>query len=302
MKKLIFILLCLPFFSIGQSKKDLKKMVENAENIIKILEDETDSLNIILVKLKSLDKISEKEINELTNEIKELEDEQANLVQNVNILNAEKIKLEDKNTNLSTEFENQRIQLLDSINNLIILKDSLLNVEVSNEVSLKDIISNSTFSKSNLVGSWSLKTLVLHKNDEYIDYDEIYSYTRSIKKSFDAKKSLIDKITFIDPNIALIVLKDGVKMSCLFQIDNERKSGYKKNVNIKFVDTDRESLEFTISEYGEAYIFNYNYNSLISFFDRDDYDGANSLRINGVKYDDYYNEFFQPDDIIGVFK
>ena len=157
--------------------------------------------------------------------------------------------------------------------------------------------------------SWEFKTLMLNRDDEYIDFDDVYGYNRDNDNyTYDADKSVIDKITFMDPNISTIELKDGTKMSCLFEIVKGENSGYKKNINIKFVDTDREELKFTISEYGEAYIFNYNFKSLIYFFDRDgsyEYDGnTNNFRISGVKYDDDWQflDKYNDIDVIGVFK
>ena len=158
--------------------------------------------------------------------------------------------------------------------------------------------------------SWEFKTLMLNRDDEYIDFDDVYGYNRDNDNyTYDADKSVIDKINFMDPNISTIELKDGTKMSCLFEIIKDEKSRYRKNINIKFVYTDREEFEFTISEYGGAYIYNYNFNSLKSFFDRDGYDSdgnyitTNDFRISGVRYEDDWQVFNDYDiDVIGVIK
>ena len=57
------------------------------------------------------------------------------------------------------------------------------------------------------------------------------------------------------------------KISCLFEI-TKAESGSRKNMAIKFVDTDREEFKFVISEFEGAYIYKYDYSSLVSFFDR----------------------------------
>jgi len=150
-----------------------------------------------------------------------------------------------------------------------------------------------------------METLALSKQSEYIDFDDIYSYDRDNNKlKYDADESVIKKLTFMDPNIAIIELIDGDKMSCLFEVVKDKKSNYKKNISIKFVDTDREELSITISEYGGVYIFNYNFNSLKNFFDRDDYDNnTNNFRISGVRYEDNWQVFDNYNiDVIGVFK
>ncbi len=186
-----------------------------------------------------------------------------------------------------------------------ILIDSLQNIKIHNIISLKDLVSKSTFSRKNIIGTWDMETLALSKQSEYIDFDDIYSYDRDNNKlKYDADESVIKKLTFMDPNIAIIELIDGDKMSCLFEVVKDKKSNYKKNINIKFVDTDREELSITISEYGGVYIFNYNFNSLKNFFDRDDYDNnTNNFRISGVRYEDNWQVFDNYNiDVIGVFK
>ena len=141
---------------------------------------------------------------------------------------------------------------------------------------------------------------MLNSDDEYIDYDKIYGYSPNNYSNHDADESVINEITFIDPNISIIELIDGTKTTCLFEIVENINSKYEKIINIKFVDTDSEVLRLTISEYAGAYIFNYNFNSLKNFFDRD---RTSSFRITGVVYEDNWQVLNDYDiDIIGVIK
>jgi len=315
MKKLIFILFCIPFFVIGQSKKELKQTVvqyqdtiSNLNFIIKSQKEESikmeSSVDILKTEISDLDI----EINEIKNKNNSLTREKKKLVTDNEISS----KKEEENKNKITTLEFQISQLEDS---LIVLQnelesesifiDSLQNIKIHNIISLKYLVSKSTFSKNNIIGTWQIETLALNKLNEYIDFDDIYSYDRNNNKNkYDADKSVIKKLTFMDPNVAIIELKDGDKISCLFDLVKDKKSNYKKNINIKFVDTDREELSVTISEFGGVYILNYNFNLLKNFFDRDDYDNnTNDFRISGVRYEDDWQVFDNYDlDVIGVFK
>lgn len=315
MKKLIFILFCIPFFVIGQSKKELKQTVvqyqdtiSNLNFIIKSQKEESikmeSSVDILKTEISDLDI----EINEIKNKNNSLTREKKKLVTDNEISS----KKEEENKNKITTLEFQISQLEDSLivlqNELeseSILIDSLRNIKIHNIISLKYLVSKSTFSKNNIIGTWQIETLALNKLNEYIDFDDIYSYDRNNNKNkYDADKSVIKKLTFMDPNVAIIELKDGDKISCLFDLVKDKKSNYKKNINIKFVDTDREELSVTISEFGGVYILNYNFNLLKNFFDRDDYDNnTNDFRISGVRYEDDWQVFDNYDlDVIGVFK
>jgi len=315
MKKLIFILFCIPFFVIGQSKKELKQTVvqyqdtiSNLNFIIKSQKEESikmeSSVDILKTEISDLDI----EINEIKNKNNSLTREKKKLVTDNEISS----KKEEENKNKITTLEFQISQLEDSLivlqNELeseSILIDSLRNIKIHNIISLKGLVSKSIFSKNNIIGTWEIETLALNKLNEYIDFDDIYSYDRNNNKNkYDADKSVIKKLTFMDPNVAIIELKDGDKISCLFDLVKDKKSNYKKNINIKFVDTDREELSVTISEYGGVYILNYNFNLLKNFFDRDDYDNnTNDFRISGVRYEDDWQVFDNYDlDVIGVFK
>ena len=315
MKKLIFILFCIPFFVIGQSKKELKQTVvqyqdtiSNLNFIIKSQKEESikmeSSVDILKTEISDLDI----EINEIKNKNNSLTREKKKLVTDNEISS----KKEEENKNKITTLEFQISQLEDS---LIVLQnelesesifiDSLQNIKIHNIISLKGLVSKSIFSKNNIIGTWQIETLALNKLNEYIDFDDIYSYDRNNNKNkYDADKSVIKKLTFMDPNVAIIELKDGDKISCLFDLVKDKKSNYKKNINIKFVDTDREELSVTISEFGGVYILNYNFNLLKNFFDRDDYDNnTNDFRISGVRYEDDWQVFDNYDlDVIGVFK
>jgi hypothetical protein len=315
MKKLIFILFCIPFFVIGQSKKELKQTVVQYQDKISNLNSIIKSQIEESIKMKSSEDILKTEISDLDIEITEIKNKNNLLIREKKKLerdNESSSKKEEENKNKITTLEFQISQLEDSLivskNELQrenILIDSLQNIKIHNIISLKDLVSKSTFSRKNIIGTWDMQTLVLSKQSEYIDFDDIYSYDRDNNKfKYDADESVIKKLTFMDPNIAIIELIDGDKMSCLFEVIKDEKSNYKKNINIKFVDTDREELSITISEYGGVYIFNYNFNSLKNFFDRDDYDhNTNNFRISGVRYEDDWQVFDNYNiDVIGVFK
>ena len=315
MKKLIFILFWIPFFVIGQSKKELKQTVvqyqdtiSNLNFIIKSQKEESikmeSSVDILKTEISDLDI----EITEIKNKNNSLTKEKKKLVRDYEVSSK---KEEENKNNIKTlefqisQFEDSLIVLLNELESESILIDSLQNIKIHNIISLKDLVSKSTFSRKNIIGTWDIQTLVLSKKREYIDFDDIYSYDRDNNKlKYDADESVIKKLTFMDPNIAIIELIDGDKMSCLFEVVKDEKSNYKKNINIKFVDTDREELSITISEYGGVYIFNYNFNSLKNFFDRDDYDNnTNNFRISGVRYEDNWQVFDNYNiDVIGVFK
>ena len=315
MKKLIFILFCIPFFVIGQSKKELKQTVVQYQDTISNLNSIIKSQKEESIKLESSVDILKTEISDLDIEITEIKNKNNSLIREKKKFVRDyevSSKKEEENKNKITTLEFQISQLEDSLivlqNELeseSILIDSLQNIKIHNIISLKDLVSKSTFSRKNIIGTWDMETLALSKQSEYIDFHDIYSYDRDNNKlKYDADESVIKKLTFMDPNIAIIELIDGDKMSCLFEVVKDKKSNYKKNINIKFVDTDREELSITISEYGGVYIFNYNFNSLKNFFDRDDYDNnTNNFRISGVRYEDNWQVFDNYNiDVIGVFK
>ena len=315
MKKLIFISFCIPFFVIGQSKKELKQTVVQYQDTISNLNFIIKSQKEESIKMESSVDILKTEISDLDIEITEIKNKNNSLIKEKKKLVRDyevSSKKEEENKNKITTLEFQISQLEDSLivlqNELeseSILIDSLRNIKIHNIISLKDLVSKSIFSKNNIIGTWEIETLALNKLNEYIDFDDIYSYDRNNNKNkYDADKSVIKKLTFMDPNVAIIELKDGDKISCLFDLVKDKKSNYKKNINIKFVDTDREELSVTISEYGGVYILNYNFNLLKNFFDRDDYDNnTNDFRISGVRYEDDWQVFDNYDiDVIGVFK
>jgi len=309
MRRFILLLLFLPIFVIGQSKKSLKETVIQYQDSITILSITTESLRNVISELRTHVSNLEKENSTQKNDKTTLLREKEQLTIKINLLKQEK----SSNTEEINSLYSQIHILEDSIVNLYALiekesfvNDSLKNLKIHNIISLKDLISQSNFSRKNIIGSWDLKTLVLSSHDEYVDFDNIYGYSQYSQNNYnyEADESLINEITFIDPNISIIKLIDGTKITCLFEIVENNNSKYREIINIKFVDTDREELEFTISEYGGAYIFHYNFNSLKYFFDRDDYqNNTNSFRITGVVYEDDWQVFDAYDiDIIGIIK
>jgi len=305
MKKFIFLILFLPIFGISQSKKSLKETVIQYQDSITILSDTTESLRKKILEMRDY-------ITTLNKENITKENDKTILLREKEQLNININKLKHENSSNLEEINNlsSQIQILeDSIINLNLLieqkglvNDSLKNLKIHNIISLKGLISQSNFSRKKIFGSWDLNTLVVNTQDEYVDYDKIYGYSQNnYNYTYEADESVINEITFIEPNISIIELIDGTKTTCLFEIVENINSKYEKIINIKFVDTDSEVLGLTISEYAGAYIFNYNFNSLKNFFDRDN--NTNSFRITGVVYKDNWQILNDYDiDIIGVIK
>ena len=73
MKKLIFILFCIPFFVIGQSKKELKQTVVQYQDTIS-------NLNSIIKSQKSSQDILKAEISDLDIEITEINNKNNSLI------------------------------------------------------------------------------------------------------------------------------------------------------------------------------------------------------------------------------
>jgi len=309
MKKLLLILLWLPFFSVGQSKKELKEMVVQYQDTITIFSATTDALRDDILELQTQVSDLNKENNTQKKNKTRLLEEKERLTEKINLFKQEESINQDEIKTLKDEIKTLDFQIQtlgDSIQVLHALidkgrfvNDSLRNLKIHNIISMKDIISNSNFSKQNLIGVWDFKTLAWITGSEYIDFDNVYSYEQNSYTNFayDVDESVINKITLMDPNLSIIELSDGTKISCLFEIKKEgTPSRYKKNINITFVDTDASKFEITISEYGGTYIYNYDFNSLIGFFNRD---GVRNPRISGVKYEDQWN-FLRGGRLIGV--
>jgi len=310
MKELIILLLVFPIFGIGQSKKELKKMVSQYQDTIIILSATTDALRDDILELKIQVSDLKKENNSQKKDQTTLLREKESLTEKINLFKQEESINKDEIKTLDLQIQ----KLRDSIHVLHTLiekerfvNDSLRNLKIHNIMSLKDIVSNSTFSRKNIMGSWELQTLLLRTNDGLADFDDVYAYDRhtgASKSTYDADKSIIHKITFMDPNISIIKLIDGTKMSCLFEFIKDEEPRSEKNITIKFVDTDREEFVFNIFEYGGAYIYNYTFGSLISFFDRDGFMQTTDFRISGVRYEGDWEHFLGQNygGVIGVIK
>ena len=64
------------------------------------------------------------------------------------------------------------------------------------------------------------KTLFLSQKSEFINFEYVYSYDRYNDKKFN-RQLVLEKIVLMDPNMLVVELKDGHKISCLFEINKE---------------------------------------------------------------------------------
>ena len=328
-KFLFIFLISFPFVVSSQNKKKLKGDITLYKDSLIHLQDsmyylkkELNSIKINQIELNSSIKSKDLDISKLKSKIQNLEKEniklQNTLNKSQNTLNEyqkEYNNLETKYSNLNLkydEIELNEIKLNDSIDFLnrkliyqLSIIDSLKDLEFQNITSLTEIIEDSKFDPSVVYGSWDLKTLFLSQKSEFINFEYVYSYDRYNDKKFKADNSILEKIVLMDPNIAIIELKDGHKISCLFEITKGADSGLRKNLVIKFVDTDREEFKFVISEYEGAYIYKYDYSSLVGFFDRNEYEEGytENFRIRGVTYEDQWEVLNDYDlNIVGIIK
>ena len=328
-KFFLIFLISFPFVVSSQNKKKLKSDITLYKDSVIQLQDsmyyiskELNSIKKNQIELNSSIKSKDLDISKLESQIQNLEKEniklQNTLSESQNTLNEYQIELgnlETKHSNLNLKYDDiklSEIKLNDSIdflNNKLIYQisqiDSLKDSEFLNTISLSEIIENSEFDYKEVYGSWDLKTLFLSQKSEFINFEYVYSYDRYNDRKFKADNSVLEKIVLMDPNIAVIELKDGNKISCLFEITKGAESGLRKNMIIKFVDTDREEFKFVISEYEGAYIYKYDYSSLVSFFDRNEYEEGytENFRIRGVTYEDQWEVLNDYDlNIVGIIK
>ena len=253
------------------------------------------------IKLQNTLNISDNSLNKYQKDLNEYQKKLNNLETKHSKLNLkfDDIKLNEIKLNDSIDFLNER--LIIQISQI----DSLKEIEFQNTVSFAEIIEDSNFDPYDVYGSWDLKTLFIAQKNEFINFEYVYSYDRYNDKNFKADDSVLEKIVLMDPNIAIIELKDGQKMSCLFEITKGAESGLRKNMSIKFVDTDREEFKFVISEYEGVYIYKYDHSSLINFFDRNEYEVGytENFRIRGVTYVDDWEVLDDYNlNIVGIIK
>ena len=171
------------------------------------------------------------------------------------------------------------------------------------------------YKKNALKNNWRInhlkKKLTLHKVN-ILNFNELERLIKKVRPN-EVYHLAAQPIAYLSPSYSFKndfnTFKSNfnfthILLSAVYKVNKDTKSKYRKIINIQFVDTDREELEFTISKYGEAYIFNYNFSSLKNFFDRDDYDNnTNHFRVKGVSYDNEWNVYDDYNiDIIGVIK
>ena len=275
MKKLIFILFCIPFFVIGQSKKELKQTVvqyqdtiSNLNSIIKLQKEES-------IKMESSEDILKTEISDLDIEITEIKNKNNLLIREKKKLvrdNEVSSKKEEENKNKITTLEFQISQLEDSwiaskneVQTGNILIDSLKNISMQNIISLNDLIKNSNVLLNDIIGDYDLETLLLQKELEFINFDDIQEVSLDHNIIYSTKNLIIDKIDFVNSNIATIKLKEDTIISCLYEIQVAENFLYSNTINLVFINTDKREFSFSISKYGGAFIYQYDYQSFLNF-------------------------------------
>jgi len=207
-------------------------------------------------------------ITELKNEKKSLTRENNSLV----VYNEVSLKKEEKSKNKISDLEFQISQLEDSLivskNKLQtgnILIDSLRNISMQNIISLNDLIKNSNVLLNDIIGDYDLETLLLQKELEFINFDDIQDVSLDHNMIYSTKNLIIDKIDFVNSNIATIKLKEDTIISCLYEIQVEEIFLYSNTINLVFINTDKREFSFSISKYGGAFIYQYDYQSFLNF-------------------------------------
>ena len=275
MKKLIFILFCIPFFVIGQSKKELKMIVVQYQDTITDLNSIIESHEEESIKREASESILQSKFFDLDIKITELKNEKKSLTRENNSLLADNevsLKKEEKSKNKISDLEFQISQLEDSLivskNKLQtgnILIDSLRNISMQNIISLNDLIKNSNVLLNDIIGDYDLETLLLQKELEFINFDDIQDVSLDHNMIYSTKNLIIDKIDFVNSNIATIKLKEDTIISCLYEIQVEEIFLYSNTINLVFINTDKREFSFSISKYGGAFIYQYDYQSFLNF-------------------------------------
>ena len=275
MKKLIFILFCIPFFVIGQSKKELKMIVVQYQDTITDLNSIIESHEEESIEREASESILQSKFFDLDIKITELKNEKKSLTRENNSLvvyNEVSLKKEEKSKNKISDLEFQISQLEDSLivskNKLQtgnILIDSLRNISMQNIISLNDLIKNSNVLLNDIIGDYDLETLLLQKELEFINFDDIQDVSLDHNMIYSTKNLIIDKIDFVNSNIATIKLKEDTIISCLYEIQVEEIFLYSNTINLVFINTDKREFSFSISKYGGAFIYQYDYQSFLNF-------------------------------------
>jgi len=275
MKKLIFILFCIPFFVIGQSKKELKMIVVQYQDTITDLNSIIESHEEESIEREASESILQSKFFDLDIKITELKNEKKSLTRKNNSLVADNevsLKKEEKSKNKISDLEFQISQLEDSLivskNKLQtgnILIDSLRNISMQNIISLNDLIKNSNVLLNDIIGDYDLETLLLQKELEFINFDDIQDVSLDHNMIYSTKNLIIDKIDFVNSNIATIKLKEDTIISCLYEIQVEEIFLYSNTINLVFINTDKREFSFSISKYGGAFIYQYDYQSFLNF-------------------------------------
>lgn len=275
MKKLIFILFCIPFFVIGQSKKELKMIVVQYQDTITDLNSIIESHEEESIKRETSESILQSKFFDLDIKITELKNEKKSLTRENNSLVADNevsLKKEEKSKNKISDLEFQISQLEDSLivsrneaqtGNILI--DSLKNISMQNIISLNDLIKNSNVLLNDIIGDYDLETLLLQKELEFINFDDIQDVSLDHNMIYSTKNLIIDKIDFVNSNIATIKLKEDTIISCLYEIQVKENFLYSNTINLVFINTDKSEFSFSISKYGGAFIYQYDYQSFLNF-------------------------------------
>ena len=295
MIKYFFLLFLFPFVSFGQNKKELKQMILEYQDTVSNLRTDLDASH-------NSEQLLISEITKKSKQFVDSENENAVLKKSENSLASSLNSLTKKNSalvlqndergikinTLETQIESQLLLYTDSIEKL---RNELLMSELK---SPKVIITNSKFSKNNLLGSWNLITLALSdnygynygENIEYLDFNSIYGYNRNYKNSkYDRAKVVIKDLTFTKPNICSIKLANGNTITCLYELDRA-DSRLKSNFKLKLVNTVNAKISISFSKYNENYIYSYNLSDIESFFGWNN--GYDVFRVKNVDYETDY--------------
>jgi len=301
----------------GQNKKELRKQIENKNDSLIILNDEINKLelkiNTLDEKVNDLEKgtvLLNSRLSSNKLEIENLLTEKISLNNNIEILNNNTEALSKRNDSINKLLESSLIKKSESI-------ESLYSDSKTSSTKREGIIPHSSFSKNNINGVWEINSLALQSGREYVSFDNVSSdekkASRNYKDGYNLMSSIISKITFIKPNIAILELEDKSSLSCLYQIKIDGSYGSnprikKNNTNfvIQFIDMDRKELMLTISEFNKTIILQYDLYKLHSFFDRQKSFYHSSFKVANDTYERGYQTILMNDysdlDIIGVFK
>ena len=316
-KLLLLLLLCLPMFGFGQNKKMLRQQIENKNDSLIIL---NNAINKLELKINSLEEgtvLLNSKLSSTKLETENILTEKMLLNNKIEILKNNIETLSKENNSISYNLDSLSI-LNKSLESKLITKsdsiESLYSDSKASSTKRKGIIPYSSFSKNNINGVWEINSLALQSGGEYVSFDNVSSdedkASHNYKEGYNLMSSIISKITFMKPNIAILELEDGSSLSCLYEImiddggSNQKIKKTSTNFLIQFVDMDRDKLVLTISEFNKTVIFQYDFYKLLSFFNRTKRFYRSSFKVAGNISTGGYDTMGELYNltVIGVFK